>query len=330
MERLDAQIANTEASIKDVQKELAYAGGDTRTQLNIQLRSLQTELTQATYDKASLQTEIDYTKGLLENVDVLSPITGTIRKINEDGNGAYITIQQAGAYRVKGLLNEMNMSAGIMEGVGVKIISRLDENQVWYGTVSKVDYENAEQNSMDSMYYGYSSEMTSSSSYPFYIDLESTEGLLLGQHVFVQIATEPMDPDLVWVPEGYLFDMAFDEISFETTASVWAVSANDTLEERTVSLGMYDMATGSYEILSGLTNRDYIADPADSGCVQGAKVIRRSAEDFSVPEQPEDDEDHDISTDDVMDETVDEGGLSESEQESLAIEIADAIENGEE
>ena len=143
LERLEAKIKDTEAQISEVQKELNSASGDTRTQLNIQLRQLQTELTQATYDKSTQQTEIDYTKKMLENVDVVSPIDGTIRKITDDGSAAYITIQQAGAYQVKGLLNEMSMSAGIMEGTAVKIISRLDQTQTWNGYVTLVDYENA-------------------------------------------------------------------------------------------------------------------------------------------------------------------------------------------
>lgn len=321
LERLEAQIKSTQSQIAEVQQELKSATGDTVTQLNIQLRQLQTELTQATYDKSTQETEIDYTKKMLENVDVLSPIDGTIRKIDENNSTAYITIQQVGAYLVKGLLNEMNMSAGIMAGVQVKIISRLDENQTWNGTVVLVDYENAEQNSYDSMNYGSSSDMTSSSSYPFYIDLESTDGLLLGQHVFIQLAVEEPDPSKVWVPESYLMELGYDELTGNMTGYVWAVNGQDKLEKRAVTLGEYDMSTGSYEILSGLSQTDYAADPANTACAEGAAVSKRSEADFSATVQTE-------QTEPAAEQTGD-SGLTQQEQESVAADIADAVENGE-
>lgn len=44
-------------------------------------------------------------------------------------------------------------------------------------------------NSSNNMMYGMSSEEASqntSTSYPFYVELESSEGLLLGQHVYIE------------------------------------------------------------------------------------------------------------------------------------------------
>ena len=112
LDRLDAEIKSKQTQITEVEKELKKATGDMKTQLNIQLRQLQTELTQAEYDMEDLETEIEQTKKLLKNVEVRSPIHGTIRKIDA-GADAYITIQQTGAFQIRGVLNELNVDAGI-------------------------------------------------------------------------------------------------------------------------------------------------------------------------------------------------------------------------
>lgn len=308
LDRLEAEIDDLEDQIDDVEKEIKSASGDAKTQLNIQLRQLEMELTQSTYDKSTLKTEIDYTKKMLKNVTVKSPIAGTIRSIDEENAEEYIVIQEVGAYRIKGLLNEMNMSMGIMEGAAVQIISRLDPTRVWTGVVELVDYENAEQNSFDSMYYGVASDsMTSTSSYPFYVELDSTDGLLLGQHVYIQLASVAMDPSVVYIPENYLMDLFYDSETGQTTAAVWAVSTEGKLEKRTIIVGGYDSTTGSYEVLDGLDFTDYVADPSNPDCKEGAPISIQGQTGY-----------------------VDDSGLTPEEQASIASEIADSIEHAEE
>ena len=59
---------------------------------------------------------------LLENSTVISPVNGRVQDINESGvnnqgePAAYITIQEVGSYRVKGVLGELQRG-GIQEGV---------------------------------------------------------------------------------------------------------------------------------------------------------------------------------------------------------------------
>ena len=48
-----------------------------------------------------------------------------------------------------------------------------------------------------------SDEMTSSSKYPFYIELDNTEGLILGQHVYLQMETE--DAEATGIPVSMAF-----------------------------------------------------------------------------------------------------------------------------
>ena len=278
MDRLEKDIDDKEDAVEELEKTLKNTKdtketADLRATYELNLRTAQMELTQAEYEKAALQTEIDYNKKMLKNVNVTSPIDGTVRSINEDNNEEYIVIQQTGAYRIKGLLNEMSMGMGIMEGVRVQILSRLQPDQSWYGTVEKVDYENAEQNTYDSMYYGYASDsMTSTSSYPFYIALDSTDGLLLGQHVYIQLAVQDTNTDAVYIPESYLMDLVYSDETGMVTATVWAVGEEGTLTKRNLILGDYDMTTGSYLVSEGLAASDYVADPANPDCKEGAEV----------------------------------------------------------
>ena len=156
--------------------------------------------------------------------------------------------------------------------MSVLIRSRMDETQTWNGTIEKIDWENPvkKDNSSGVYYVGDSGndEMTNSSKYPFYIALSSKDGLILGQHVYIE-------PDYgqsnvktgLWLPEYFLGSTGAD-------AFVWAASRKDTLEKRSVTLGEYDAELGEYEILSGLSTQDYIAFPDDT-LESGMAVVRQ-------------------------------------------------------
>ena len=281
MDRLEATIKEKKSQIADVEKELKTATGDTKTQLGIQLRQLENELRQAEYDEDDLQAQIDYTKQLLRNVDVKSPITGTVRKIDENAS-AYIIIQQAGAYQVMGQINELNLDAGIMVGTEVTVVSRLDENITWTGAVTSVDYNNTSTNEYDNL-YGSADALSSSTSYPFYITLDSTEGLLLGQHVYIRLAgINEGSTSRILVPESYLMDVSFDDTTMITSAGIWCADGEEKLEKRNVVLGEYRADIGCYVILSGLSMEDHVADPSNPGCAQGAPAELRSDADFDT------------------------------------------------
>ena len=94
----------------------------------------------------------------------------------------------------------------------MKIVSRTDENVFWYGTVTLVDYESPSQGNDNDYYFGgMIDSMTSASKYPFYVELDSSEGLLLGQHVYIQIAVTVTDPTVPYIPESYLMDILYDD-----------------------------------------------------------------------------------------------------------------------
>ena len=276
MDKLTQQIKDLDTQIKALEKQIATEKKKKEKEqdkqllatLDLQLRSVKADHTQATYDKQTLQAEITYNQNMLKNAVVRSPIKGTVRAINENGS-PYITIQQAGAFQVKGSLNELSLNAGIMEGVAVTILSRVDPTRFWTGVVTMVDY-NAGSSNED----GYVSDgMSTSTSYPFYITLDNTDGLLLGQHVYIQISAAAISDDLLRLPEGYVMDIAMDEETWETTGTVWTLNPETgKLTKATVILGEYDPTYGTYVILDGITAESYLADPADPGVKEGAAV----------------------------------------------------------
>lgn len=294
MDKLTQQIKDLKAQVTDLTKQIntekkkssSKQDKDLLATLEMSLRQVNLELTTAEYSKDSLNAEITYNKNVLKNAVVRSPIKGTVRSINENGT-PYITIQQSGAYQIKGTLNELSLSAGIMEGVGVTILSRTDPTAYWTGVVSMVDYNNTASNGYDDMYGNTGDGLSTSTSYPFYITLDSTDGLLLGQHVYIQISAAAVPDDLLRIPEGYVFDIATDEETFETTGSVWGVDMETgKLMKTPVVIGEYDPTYGTYVILDGITAESYLADPADPGVKEGADTILRSELEYMGQTEP--------------------------------------------
>ena len=280
-EQLVASIENYKDQIKDLEAARNRVSEANKLEYTVQIQSTQVDLKEAELNLKTKEAEIVRAEGILENVEVTAPVTGRIQSINESGTDnygnptPYITIQQAGSYRVKGMLGELQRG-GIMEGSQLKIVSRTDESQFWMGTVTLVDYENPSQGSQYDMYYGTSSdEMTSASKYPFYVELEDTTGLILGQHVYLEVYAE--EGTVAGVPISGAF-VCYEE---DGTAYVWAENNRGKLEKRAVILGEYNPMMDTMEIMGGLTEEDFIAFPDPELCREGAPTTRSVTADGS-------------------------------------------------
>ncbi len=287
MDKLEQQIKDLKTQVTNLEKQIKKEKDkNVKATLELSLRTVNADLTQATYDKSTLQAEITYNKNMLKNAVVRSPIKGTVRSIDENGT-PYITIQQAGAFQIKGILNELSLNAGITEGVGVTILSRTDPTAFWTGEVSLVDYNNAGSNEYDTMIGSGGDGMSTSTSYPFYVTLSDTDGLLLGQHVYIQVSAAAVQDELLRIPEGYIMDIALDEETFLTTGTVWGVDPEkETLTKLPVTLGEYNPTYGTYVILDGITAEDYIANPAAPGVKEGAAVTLRGELEYMGQTEP--------------------------------------------
>ena len=272
LEQLKSSIESYKSQIRQLEQERAGVSGAEKLRYTLEIQSAQLDQKEAELKIKTKEKEVEQAASLLENSTVSAPVDGRVQDINESGTNSqgekvpYITIQEIGSYRVKGVLGELQRG-GIMEGDRVMLVSRIDENQTWSGTVTVVDYENPSQGSSMDRYYGMSTdEMSASSKYPFYVELDSTEGMMLGQHLYIKRETDAGQP--AGIPIGSAF-ICYEE---DGSAFVWA-ERKGKLEKRTVTLGEYNPMTDAQEILSGITANDYIAFPEEL-CREGVPTTR--------------------------------------------------------
>lgn len=272
LDQLKASIDSYKSQITQLENERAGVYGSEKIRYTLEIQSTQLDIKEAELKIKTKEKELEQAAKLLENSTVVSPVNGRVQDINESGTNAqgepvaYITIQEVGSYRVKGILGELQRG-GIQEGDRVCLVSRMDESKVWSGTVALVDYENPSQGSNMDRYYGMSAdEMTTASKYPFYVDLDSTEGLMLGQHLYIRLETEEGQS------AGIPISSAFVCYGEDGSAFVWA-EHKGKLEKRPVTLGEYNAMTDAQEILSGISLEDYLAFP-DETCQEGISTTR--------------------------------------------------------
>lgn len=275
IEQLNNTITTKKSQITELEKEQKSADSTQKLQYTLEIQQLELDIKETEYTVTSKQKEIDRAKTTLADANVLSPATGHIKAINNGSDALdpntgnplpLIVIAEEGEFRVKGTINEMN-AGSFSEGTAVVIRSRVDSSVVWKGSVESIDWENPVSNN-NNYYYGSSDEMSTASKYPFYVKLESDDGLMIGQHVYIEQdvgQTESGNGTInFYLPSYYLSDI-------ESEAWVWAANDKDKLEKRTVVLGNYNIEMDSYEILEGLELSDFIAYP-DENCKAGAPV----------------------------------------------------------
>ena len=296
IENIDNEISGYNTQIKELQTEKSSAPADQQFEYTTQIQTVQTQIKQAEYNKKSKEAEMEKTKASMENSVVTSKIAGVVKSINENGmdeNGnstAYMTILATGEYQIKGIVNEQNRMM-ISQDQPVIIRSRVDEEMTWLGTVTKVDTENTITNNNDYYMEGGGDETTTSSKYPFYVALDSMEGLILGQHVFIELDMGQQEvKEGVWLYSYYI-------VMDDGDPYVWAATDKNKLEKRFVELGEYDENMDEYEIVSGLSEEDLIAFPMP-GLYEGVTTVTNADEvDYDAPlyqqegsEMPFDDE----------------------------------------
>ncbi len=263
LEGISNRITTLENQKKTLLEEKKKASKDEQYSYTVQIQSVELQIKTEEYNADVKKQDINKLEQSLQNAEVYSEYEGVVKEVNEtpqtDPNGQqrpFISILSSGEFRIKGTLSELNISA-LYPGQEVTIHSRVDDTQVWTGVVESIDAEPVDDNSNNMMnHYGMESG-TQSSKYNFYVTLSSLEGLILGQHVYIQ-------PDLgLDIPEG-LWLPAFYIVHDEEGSYVWAQTKTNTLEQRAVILGEYDSDYDRYQIQSGITEDDYIAYPEET------------------------------------------------------------------
>ena len=262
LERLNAERNALDDTIAALAKQQKKADKDQQANFTIQIKQQELERKQKEYDITVKRSEIEKIQDNINNATVYSKISGVVQSINESGSSdtqtgtdnGFIKIMKTGDFRVKGTVNEQNIGQ-IYEGLPVIVHSRVDESLTWSGTVTKIDRENTQSNPYASMFGG---EGNSGSNYPFYVELSGSDGLMMGQHVYLEPDLGQNDAEAhqgLWLDSYYI-----DET---TDPFVWADDGGK-LVKKPVTLGERDDELGKVQILDGLTESDLIAFPEDT------------------------------------------------------------------
>lgn len=257
IEAQNNEIAAQNNTIEDYKAEL-NKGGD-KVEIQARINEASYAIRQAQNTIKATQTEIDQLNKQIENSTVLSTIDGIIKEVNREGGTdesgnkkPLVSITQTSDFRVKGSISEMG---SISEGTNVIVRSRINEDQIYKGTVTKVETD-PQSNSNNNFSRADSGE--SASKYPFYVSLDNNKGLKLGQHVYIEV-----DNGQSTKKKGIWLDASFIVSDDNGNSYVW-VSERGKLKKRKVELGKSDEETHTTKIKSGLSEDDYIAWADDS------------------------------------------------------------------
>ncbi len=261
---LKATLADKEEEKKQTEAALDEIVDDVERNKTLnQIRQINLEIRNTNRSIAEKGREIEKLQENLKNTSVKSEVEGEVKSVNPNGGTddrgnalPLISIVQTGGFRVKGYVNESNASV-LNEGAKVVIRARTG-SRTWGGTISNIDWNNPAQSGNTNYYDGGSSDTGTSSKYPFYVELTSSDGLLLGQHVYIEPDLGQNDsPTGIQLPAGFINDA-------DTSPWVWAQGGNSKLEKRSVTLGDYNGELDTYTVTDGLTASDYIAYPDDT------------------------------------------------------------------
>ena len=328
VETLQSENEQLQRDIRSYQSDLNSASTRERIELQTEILTAQTTIKRNEYSIDSAKDEIEDLKKNIQDATVTSKMNGVVQSINEEvGAGSdagssdeedytdysdtgddstYMTIVAVGDYRVKGNVSETNVWS-LAEGDPVIIRSRVDENARWTGVISTINTDetaDAEESSDDMMYMD-DTMGESAATYNFYVDLDSDDGLMMGQHVLIeQDFGQDEEREGIWLPSAYLH-MDGDKYY------VWLSNRRERLELHEVSVGEYNEDLDEYEILDGLSGDDLIA--SDTGSLQeNMKTTTDISEIDSTDEYYEEETSDDTLYDDGSGEYYDEG-LSEDD-----------------
>ncbi|MBE6017647.1 MAG: efflux RND transporter periplasmic adaptor subunit [Lachnospiraceae bacterium] len=283
LEKLQNDIVNMQKEKEKLEEEKAEAPEEQQLQYTLEINSKDTEILEADFNSAVKQKEIESLERSLENAVVKAPSSGRIGTITDgtktDNMGntlPILTIVQTNDLLIRGSVNENNIYS-LTPGMEVLIRSRID-GRTWTGTLSKIDMDNPQSTQENYGMMDSGDGTAVSSKYPFYVEPDNSEGMMLGQHVYVEPFTGD-DTDGTWrLPAWYICDI-------DSAPYVWAEDKDGKLEKRSVTLGApegEDMNMDSYIITEGLTLEDKIAFP-DEKTHEGMECV-----DYRnyVPEEP--------------------------------------------
>ncbi len=256
---------------EDVDFDFGYDGGAVYTASELrkmkaeadrQLEQMELQLRQAELAYETIAYE-------LSNGVVTAKIDGVVKTLRDPDealamNEPVLLLSGGGGYYVEALMSELELGQ-MQPGDEVTVMS-WESGETLTGTITEV----SEYPKTGGWYW--SEGNSNVSHYPFTIFLDEDSGLRENEYVSVSFSP---DTD---APEGVFVEKPF--VRTENGRSyIYVQAADGTLEKRYVQTGRE--LWGSYvELLSGLTEDDYIAFPYGRDVTEGAKTVQASVEEL--------------------------------------------------
>ncbi len=271
---LENGIKTGREKVENLKKQLQRAKQNKKYDIEMDIQTEELEIRKKEYELTGKRKQAEDMKHALENSVVFSPVDGTVRSVrtpdgeNMDYDGssdkAYITIVAGNDYCVKGTVSEQTIHT-LQEGMEVRILSRVNSSK-WNGYIYKINTEKAKQS--NSRYY-YGGDGEQASKYEFFVELETNEGLLMGQHVYIELGNDDDEgSDQLWLPDYYV-------VEDEEDPFVYAADDQGRIEKRRVVLGERNEDLGMVAIAEGLSYLDRIAFPDET--VQVGMTVSETA-----------------------------------------------------
>ena len=312
VERLQQEIAGYDSQIARYQNQIAELEAERNTvpdgdkfEYTTEIQTIQLSIDEAVNSKQAAQQQIQETNQDMEKNVVKCTIDGVVKSISDgdstdyDSSQSFMTILSESSLRVKATVNEQNIAA-LSEGQEMLLRSRVND-ATWKGVISKVDTDNpVTGGNADVMESEGDGVQNTSTKYNVYINIEDAKGLMLGQHLYVELDNGQNGKEKgIWLNRGYVVEDG-DE------AYIWCANDRDKLEKRKVKVGKYNEETDEILVKKGINGKDYIAFPSEA-LREGMAVMKAE----TVDENSGDESTEDISEDIPKDESVDEAMESE-------------------
>lgn len=196
LDRLKGSIQSTKKQMETLNKEKQkLTNQDSIQEITTRILTLENQQKKNEYEIKKQELTLEQFKNSLNNSTVVSELDGVVKKVNqgmmsggddntsvssEENGDVFLSIMAVGNYRIKSTVDEKDKQM-LSEGTEVTVHSRIDD-QTWKGTVSIEEQGKNEQPSGQEEAGG-----QNSSGSKFYVNLESSDGLILGQHVYITL-----------------------------------------------------------------------------------------------------------------------------------------------
>ena len=241
-------------------------GGITYTEeeLKAAIREQETLLKTLTLDEKESELKITQYEKKIKNGTILSSINGVVKAAGDASTGesngdAFIEVTSDSGMYIVGNMSELNL--GTLEAGDQVSVQSLETGMQYTAVITEIsEYPEDSSNG----YYGYGTENTNASYYPFKAYVEEADGLNDSSSVTISVSSSASSLDTVYLQMAYIR-------SENGQSYVYKEGKDGKLKKQYVKTGQ--IIYSSYmEIKEGLTMEDNVAFPYGSDVKEGAKT----------------------------------------------------------